>query len=458
MSAITLKPTLKQHKAWEYLNDLVTKYLLFGGGAGGGKSWLGCEWLLTMCYRYPGTKWFIGREELKRLMASTYVTFRKVCKHHKIPDSDWKLNGQYNYIEFKNGSRIDLLDLKELPGDLDYERFGSLEYTGGWIEEASEIAFKAFDVLKSRVGRQLNKEYGIKSKILLTCNPKQNWLYRLFYKPWKKKLLPEKFAFVQSLYGDNEHTAEEYEENLSEITDIATKQRLKYGNWEYDSDPATMIDFDSISDLFTNTVEESNDKYMVVDVARYGHDKTVISYWKGLEVYKWEEYIKQGTDQTEQKIRDGAHSEQIPFSHIVIDEDGIGGGVVDHLPGVKGFINNGTPFDNPKTGKPDNFQNLKTQCYYKLAEIAVDHGMAVKGANPQQQEWIAEELAQVKTKDADKDGKRRIVPKEEVKDLLGRSPDYSDNLMMRMYFEFSKPGAKALPDPVFEMYGTHYRD
>lgn len=458
MASITLKPTLKQHKAWEYLNDLITKYLLFGGGAGGGKSWLGCEWLITMCYRYPGTKWFIGREELKRLMASTYVTFRKVCKHHEIPDSDWKLNGQYNYIEFKNGSRIDLLDLKELPGDPDYERFGSLEYTGGWIEEASEIAFKAFDVLKTRVGRHMNKEFGIKSKILLTCNPKQNWLYRLFYKPWKRKELPEKLAFVQSLYGDNAHTADEYEENLSEITDIATKQRLKYGNWEYDSDPTTMIDFDSISDLFTNTVEESNEKFMVVDVARYGHDKTVISYWKGLEAYKWEEYTKQGIDQTEQKIRDGANEEKIPFSHIIVDEDGIGGGVVDHLPGVKGFTNNGTPLNNPKTQKPDNFQNLKTQCYYKLAEIAVRHEMAIKGASPQQQEWIAEELAQVKTKDADKDGKRRIVPKEEVKDLLGRSPDYSDNLMMRMYFELKKPVSEDIEDPYFATYGTYYKD
>ena len=34
---------------------------------------------------------------------------RKVCSYHKIPEGDWKLNGQYNYIEFFNGSKIDLL-------------------------------------------------------------------------------------------------------------------------------------------------------------------------------------------------------------------------------------------------------------------------------------------------------------------------------------------------------------
>ncbi len=104
-----INPTIKQGVAWIRLLDKKTKFILFGGGAGGGKSWLGCEWLIFNCLKYPGTKWFIGREELKRIMISSYVTFIKVCKFHNIPEGTWKLNGQYNYIEFYNGSRIDLL-------------------------------------------------------------------------------------------------------------------------------------------------------------------------------------------------------------------------------------------------------------------------------------------------------------------------------------------------------------
>ena len=133
-------------------------------------------------------------------MKSSYVTFMKVCKYHGIPDSDWKLNGQYNYIEFTNGSRIDLLDVAYKPSDPDYERFGSLEYTGGWLEEAGEIEFKAFDVLKSRIGRHMNKELEVKSKLLLTCNPNKGWLYRVFYKPSKDGTLPDNYRFLQSLY------------------------------------------------------------------------------------------------------------------------------------------------------------------------------------------------------------------------------------------------------------------
>ena len=37
--------------------------------------------------------------------------------------------------------------------------------------------------------------------------------------------------------------------------------------------------------------------------------------------------------------------------------------------------------------------------------------------------------------DADKDGKLAVMPKDKVKDKLGRSPDISDMLMMRMHFE-----------------------
>ncbi len=47
----------------------------------------------------------------------------------------------------------------------------------------------------------------------------------------------------------------------------------------------------------------------------------------------------------------------------------------------------------------------------------------------------------------DKDVKRRIISKDEIKEPLGRSPDFADRLMMRMYFEVQKqpePGVRLL--------------
>ena len=40
----------------------------------------------------------------------------------------------------------------------------------------------------------------------------------------------------------------------------------------------------------------------------------------------------------------------------------------------------------------------------------------------------------MKGKDVEKDAPLQVVPKEQMKDYLGRSPDYGDMLMIRMYF------------------------
>ena len=135
----------KQKQALQILTDKNTKELAYGGAAGGAKSWTGAVWLVFSCLAYPNTRYFIGREELTRLKESTLVTFFKVCSYYGIDrDIDWKYNAQSHFIEFTNGSRISLLDLKYQPSDPFYERYGSVEYTSGWIEEAGEVNHGAF--------------------------------------------------------------------------------------------------------------------------------------------------------------------------------------------------------------------------------------------------------------------------------------------------------------------------
>jgi hypothetical protein len=436
MSALTLKPTIKQDEAYQALMDDTHEFIIFGGGAGGGKSWLGCEWLMVQAIRYPNTRWFIGRKQLSNLMASTYLTWVKVCRYHKF--EDWTLNGQQHFIQLGNGSRIDLVDLKYNPSDPLYEDLGSYEFTGGFIEEAGEIDFKAFDVLKSRVGRQMNKEYGIRAKILITCNPKKNWLYQMMYKPFKDGTLPKNYKFIQSLYNDNQYTADDYGHSLSGITDKVLKQRLMFGNWEYEDSENALMSYDAIVDIFSNTVEDKGKKYVVVDVARYGSDRTVISKWDGFKCYEIITLTKTGLDIIGETLKEILRNEQIPYSQVIIDEDGIGGGVVDIVRGVKGFMANRIPFPNRLTGKPDNYRNLKAQCAYLLSEFVNDHKLSVK-CDDETKRLLSEELSQIRRKDPDKEGKLEIEPKEMMKEMLGRSPDIADTLIMRMYFELERP-------------------
>jgi phage terminase large subunit len=429
---ITIKPTVKQHAAWEALKTHSIVFL--GGGAGGGKSWWLCETRLVNSYLYPGYKTFIAREELKRLMASTYLTWCKVCQFHNVPRDDWNLNGQYSYIEFTNGSRIDLLDVKYLPSDPFYERFGSLEYSDGAIEETGEIHFLAFDVLKTRIGRHLNKELGIRPTIALTGNPKKNWTYETFYLPSKNGTLPENTKFIQSLYFDNPYTAKAYEIQLADIKDNSTKERLMFGNWDYEDDPNTLIDFATINDMFSNDFVKPGKKRIIADIARYGSDRAIITVWDGLILFDYKIFNISSMVDIQNAINTLRAKYSIPISEIIVDEDGIGGGVVDNLK-CKGFINNSKP------SKP-NYQNLKSECGYKLAELAGK--IWIKCSLPNREvEMIKQELGMLKTFDSDKDNKLRIMPKEKIKDYIGRSPDWLDVFIMRMHFEIKKKGLTA---------------
>ena len=435
---ININPTAKQWEVYQALRNPLINTIFFGGGAGGGKSWLICESRLVNCYQYPGYRSFIGREELKRLMQSTYVTWTKMCQYHKIPASDWRLNGQYNYIEFYNGSRIDLLDLKFLPSDPLYERFGSIEYTDGAIEEAGEVDFLAYDVLKSRIGRHLKEV--LRPTMLISGNPKKNWTYQYFYKPYKEDRLPKSTVFIQALYKDNPYTAEEYGKQLAQISDKVMKQRLMLGMWEYEDNQTALVSYDSIVDLFTNTVEKSEQKFATVDVARYGQDKTVAMLWQGLQVYKIIVWEKQGLDVTAEKLKNLLATEHIPYSHAIVDEDGIGGGVVDILRGVKGFVANSIPVLKGVTTQKENFKNLKAQCGYKLAECITKHQIGINTEDEKLKALITEDLEQLRQKDVDKENKLQLMPKEDVKEILGRSPDFSDCLLMRMWFVVNKIG------------------
>ena len=457
----TLKPSVKQYKAYQMLWNNFTSFLLYGGAAGGGKSWLGCEWLLTNCYNYPGTRWFIGRKELKRLMTTTYVTWWKVCRYHKIPESDWRLNGQYNYIEFiaghAKGSRIDLIDLDYKPSDPLYERLGSLEFTGGWVEEAAEVEYLCFDTLKSRLGRFMNEDYKLfPAKMLLTCNPTDGWLYRVFYKPYKESTLSHDYAFIKALYSDNPYTKEEYGKILNKITDQKTRARLKDGDWEYASGDLTIMRLDAIIDLFSNAIVSVDmQKRLSGDLARFGGDKIVLGSWRGWDLYQMFETTNQSLKRTREEIRSISVREQITYSNIVLDEEGLGGGVIDELEGVLGFKGNRSPILKPDEDVDhiqkryqnlpgvyltrQNYKNLRSQCYFLLGEKVNNHELSISvELSELQKQMIIEELQQIKRMEGASDAPLQVTPKEELQEALGRSPDYADMIAMRVFFDLLK--------------------
>jgi len=426
----TPKPNNKQLEAYTYLKSDDVNVLFYGGAAGGGKSWLGCEWLMRNSYYLPNTRWFIGRNNLSDTRESVLITFKKVA-------NAWGFN-KYKYSEnkivFDNGSEIVFLDLSFYPmKDPLFERFGSKEFTGGWIEEAGEVHFLAFDVLKSRIGRHLNKELNLKSKILITANPKKNWLYTTFYKKWRENKLQDNYKFIAALYTDNPHLTKDYESNLSDIKDKTTRERLKNGNWEYNDDPDSLCTYRDIIAIFQNDHNDSGNRYITIDAARFGSDKAILFVWDDWIVIDYKVFAKSATTDIQNQIKVFRDKYKIKKQDCVCDEDGLGGGIVDNSQ-IEGFTNNAKAF--PIKGKTENYKNLQSQCGFGLADKINDGELWIKCEMPEQyKEEITEELEQLKTFQVDNERQLAILPKKEIKQNIGRSPDWRDVLLMRYYFE-----------------------
>ena len=425
----------KQEQALQLLTDGDHVEILYGGAAGGAKSWTGSCWLLFCCLCYPGTKWFIGRATLTEITQSTYITFNRVARtYHCNLDEHYKYNGQLHYIEFYNGSRIDFLDLKLNPSDPLYERYGSTEFTGGWIEEGGEVNFGAYDTLRTRIGRCYNGEFGLKRKLFVTCNPKKNWMYDLFYKPWTQGRLADHQAYLACLVQENPYIDPDYIEGLKTTTDKVKKARLLCGDWEYDDNPNALCSHDAILAIFGNKIAIKNGKhYLTGDIARFGADYARLAVWDGWTIIDYQCFPVSKTTDIQQYITRCQVKYRIPNRYCIVDEDGVGGGVVDNCE-IEGFVNNSTPFAG------ENYQNLQTQCGYKLAEHinAGDVGVIDGLMSQEEKEEITNELEQIQTWKADSDGKLMLKPKAEIKLDLGRSPDWRDMFLMRSWFDYNE--------------------
>ncbi|MEM6734438.1 MAG: phage terminase large subunit [Bacteroidota bacterium] len=269
MKRIDFKPSERQYKLWCVLEDGVHELILAGGAAGGGKSYLGSAWLIIQSMRYDDTRWVVGRKTLKNLKESTLNTILSLLKKWEIP---------YNYnqinldITFDNGSKIILKEFATTPSDPNYERFGSSEYTGAFIDEVSEIAERAVEVLRSRI-RWKVAEYGLIPKLLMSTNPTINWVRSRFVQDDEGNPidLPPDEAYIPFNVYDNPDEAfkKVYISNLERLRDTEMRERLFYGNWNYvtSNEAAFYSGFDGGSHLVTGLKSKYYDRNKPLHIA-----------------------------------------------------------------------------------------------------------------------------------------------------------------------------------------------
>ena len=242
----------------------------------------------------------------------------------------------------------------------------------------------------------------------------------------------------------------EYVGNLMAL-DEADKAKLLYGNWNDYSDD-TMKLFTNTTNIFGKGIGiDSNGMSSIsIDPARSGKDLAIIMAWQGLEVVSISIFTKCTTEEIHYATETYRDIYSVPRNRVVVDSDGVGGGVVDRGKYI-GINNGGRPID--ARNETTNFNHLKSQLYYLGARIINNHeltGFKIhtnqiyvdgKKTNKVNGEFVMDIILREFgsfTRDLGS-GKKRINTKDEIKSFIGHSPNFTDCIMYNLYLYLNRP-------------------
>lgn len=436
-----------QNLAMDQFNDPQVVSIVFGGGAGGGKSFLIGLLCAIACKRYPGTRWGLARKELKSLKQTTLATLiSKVHRTLGISENDYKLNLLDSTLEYTNGSSILLLDLTAKPSDPEMESLGSLELTGAFVDEVGEVNKKAFDILASRVNRWMNIEYGLTGKVVASCNPSPGFVRQDYYdkydqlgggrmQKWKSGnvwvgdvRLDAYNVYIRSTSLDNPFIDNNYIEGLKRLPP-QEKKRLLEGNWNYLDEDDSLFPMNLVDKMTVYEIPESQDgkfnKFIGVDPSDKGKDDTVITL------------IEEGviTDQIEIKSPQGKDdaigfyiagklinfAEKHGFSkpiakNIMVEENGIGASLRDAMRTLGWRINTYMATLQTRNDGYYDFSVNADEGKIKILNTIIEKGLLLRQLTAHRYDLDS--------------GKPRVTKKKELREVLGRSPDHADSAMI----------------------------
>lgn len=389
-----------------------------------------------------------------------------------------------------NGNKIKFAHLQHEKNIYDYQG-SQIAFIG--FDELTHFTEQMFFYLMSRS----RSDCGIKPYIRATCNPDaDSWVKRLiewFIDPETGYPIPERCGVLRYFTRDNGKiiwgmSAEEVVAKCPHIfegkfegmkasdliksltfipgsiygnkellkvnpaylgdllaQDEATKNQLLEGNWNIKADGLCIYDYAAIADLFTNEHARPGRKYITVDAARFGSDKAVIFVWSDRRIVDVEVFDISSTTEIANCVKKFEKKYGVMRSNTICDADGVGGGVIDQCPGMQSFQNNAKAV--PVLGTKEDYDNLKVQCYYHSADIVNAGGIFIeeKVANyPVMgrvlREYLPQELRAIKKDKESADGKKKLIKKDAMRNILGRSPDFADAFSMRAWFDLKKSG------------------
>lgn len=396
-------------------------------GISAGKSYALSLWIVLQCIKKPGLRGIIIAQSYRAL---TLVLIREIKARCAEFGISFKHNKANNEIEFGNGSILYAFSAENPDAVL-----GLTEIDMLCIDEA---AYCNEEIYNNARDRQRGGKY--KPMVRLISSPNstervQNWFSALC------KKYPECIVHATAL--DNPFTSEEFKNEL--------KERYGEGTAMYRQQVlGEILDIDVASQIiFRNQFPESRKgdyepRYFGYDASGLGNDTDQFVVIDRAGMVDTDSRQVASTFEKADIVMKMFDRYKVKFGNA----DATGGysqGVLD-LVQAKGYDLNGVNFAS-KAYQDDLYPNARTEMYLGLAK-AVKDGFWVD--DDVKEEMLAQSVF------INNKGQQQLVPKEDVKKILGHSPDKADAVALAVYAMNHASDPKAMTDKQAEAVVDEY--
>lgn len=225
-----MRLSLKQTQAYKLALSGEKNVILYGGAIRGGKTYWLLLTFISLCSRYPRSRWVIVRESLPTLKRTTLVSFQCIL-NEGLSDHVKEFNRDTYTVTFNNESQL-IFMAESFDDDKELNRFRGLEVNGGGIDEINECQEATFYKLIERAGSWTGQVGHPPLLVLATCNPTHNWVKDEFYTRYCDNTLPEKWAYIPAKITDNPYVDPAYLQSLKDNMPPDDYSRFVDGDWD----------------------------------------------------------------------------------------------------------------------------------------------------------------------------------------------------------------------------------
>lgn len=369
-----------------------------------GKTRILATWLVLQCLQKPGIRGIMIAQTHSALKK---VLIREIINFATVIGVKIKYNGSSKEIYFENGSVL-YGYTSENPSSV----LGLTEIALLAIDEAAYCCEEIYNYAKDRMR---GSKYPSMTRLISspsTLDKVQNW--------FSKIVKEHEDSVIRATYRDNPFTSEEFKKELEDRYGIGSNLFRQQCLGEiFDTDVASQIIFRH--EFPTEKREEGKEFWFGMDASGVGADSDMYAV---IDKYGMVDHIERVEASTQQKV--GIVSMlydkyKVKFGNIDMT-GGYGQGVYD-LSKDKNLAVAGVNFAQ-KAIDFEKYPNARTEIYLELAK-AIKQGFWVNDIV--KEEMLAQALF------INNRGQGQLVPKDDVKKILGHSPDLCDAVALAVY-------------------------